>query len=208
MNSAMTEFFLNYYFMPFHMSVVALILLSLAETIGIFLGYRPSHFLQRMTPDWLLNSPLLDVKFSKYLIVVFLLINFSFAGYLLELSFFAMQHYFVSPYYLLIPALVIDIFFTVFMIHCLDQVIKPKVSHSPTSLVGRLATVSTGVARPGFSAQARVRDEFGQLHYVQVEPEYGELELQAQVLLTKKTAESYYIAKKVLVSNHLFTLGD
>ena len=71
MNSAMTEFFLNYYLIPFHMSVVALILLSLAETIGIFLGYRPSHFLQRMTSDWLLNSPLLDVKFSKYLIVVF-----------------------------------------------------------------------------------------------------------------------------------------
>ena len=40
MNSAMTEFFLNYYLMPFHMSVVALILLSLAETIGIFLGYK------------------------------------------------------------------------------------------------------------------------------------------------------------------------
>ena len=36
-----------------------------------------------------------------------------------------------------------------------------------------------------FSAQARVRDEFGQLHYVQVEPEYGELELYSQVILIK-----------------------
>jgi hypothetical protein len=165
------------------MSVVALILLSIAETIGIFIGLRPSHLVKKMTPEWLLNSPLLDVKFSKYLIFVFLLINFSFAGYFLELSFFALQHYFISPYYLFVPALIIDIFFTVFMIHCLDQVIKPKVTHTHINLVGRLATISTGNARPGFSAQARVRNEFGQLYYVQVEPEYGELELQSQVLL-------------------------
>lgn len=85
----MTEFFLNYYLMPFHMSVVALIVLSIAETIGILIGLRPSHLVKKLTPEWILNSPLLDVKFSKYLIVVFLLINFSFAGYFLELSFFA-----------------------------------------------------------------------------------------------------------------------
>ena len=205
MNSAMTEFFLNYYLMPFHMSVVALMLLSIAETIGIFIGLRPSHLVKKLTPEWLLHSPLLDVKFSKYLIFVFLLINFSFAGYFLELSFFALQHHFISPYYLFIPALIIDIFFTVFMIHCLDQVIKPKVTHTHTNLVGRLATISTGNARPGFSAQARVRDEFGQLYYVQVEPEYGELELQSMVLLISQKSNSYYIAKKISISNKLFT---
>lgn len=187
------------------MSVVALIMLSIAETIGIFIGLRPSHLVKRLTPDWLLNSPLLDVKFSKYLIFVFLLINFSFAGYFLELSFFALQHYFISPYYLFIPALIIDIFFTVFMIHCLDQVIKPKVTHTHTNLVGRLATISTGNARPGFSAQARVRNEFGQLYYVQVEPEYGELELQSQVLLITQKSNSHYLAKKISTSNKLFT---
>ncbi len=53
-------------------------------------------------------------------------------------------------------------------------------------LLGRLATISSGNARPGFSAQARVRDEFGQLHYVQVEPEFGELEFQAQIIVCAK----------------------
>ncbi len=53
------------------------------------------------------------------------------------------------------------------MIHCLDQVIKPKLTHTNYNLLGRLATISSGSARPGFSAQARVRNEFGQLHYVQ-----------------------------------------
>ncbi len=205
MNSAMTEFFLNYYLMPFHMSMVALLVLGIAESIGIFLGARPSSFLKRITPDWLLNSPLLDVKFSKYLVIVFLLINFSFAGYFLELAFFASQHYFISPYYLFVPAFIIDIFITAFMIHCLDQVIKPKVTHTHSNLVGRLATISTGNARPGFSAQVRVRDEFGQLYYVQVEPEFGELELQSQVLLIRQISDSHYIAKKIAVSNQLFS---
>jgi hypothetical protein len=60
-------------------------------------------------------------------------------------------------FYLILPALIIAIFFTVFMIHCLDQVIKPQIEHHNTNLLGRLATISSGNARPGFSAQARSR---------------------------------------------------
>ncbi|WP_284087295.1 OB-fold-containig protein [Acinetobacter nosocomialis] len=199
----MADFFFNYYLMPFHLSVVALILLSVVETIGMYIGLRPSQLLKKIAPDWLTNSSILNVKFSKALIFVFLLINFSFAGYFLQLSFFAIQHYFITPFYLIIPALVIAIFFTVFMIHCLDQVIKPKHTHTNYNLLGRLATISSGSARPGFSAQARVRDEFGQLHYVQVEPEYGELELYSQVILIK-VHKSHYVAKKISLSNDLF----
>lgn len=200
----MIEFLLNYYFMPFNLSVLALLILSMAETIGIYIGLRPSTFLKKFLPKWLSNSPLLNVKFSKVLILVFFLINFSFAGYFLQLCVFAQQQFFISPFYLIIPALIIGIFFTVFMIHCLDQVIKPQVEHQYSSLLGRLATISTGSARPGFSAQARVRDEFGQLHYVQVEPEFGELELQSQVILIR-FRQTHYIAKRISASNHLFT---
>jgi len=38
------------------------------------------------------------------------------------------------------------------------------------TLVGKRATVTVGVARRGFPAQARVRDAHGQSHYVMVEP--------------------------------------
>jgi len=81
--------------------------------------------------------------------------------------------------------LVISSFFTVFMIHCLDQVIKTKITTNQVDLLRRLATVSIGNARTGFSAQGRVRDEKGQLHYVQVEPEFGELEFQSQIILIR-----------------------
>jgi hypothetical protein len=190
--------------MPFHLSVLALILLSMAETFGYYLGIRPSTFLKKVSPDWLIESPLLQVKFSKVLIFVFLLLNFSFAGYFLQLSIFASKQEFAAWYYVILPALVIAIFFTVFMIHCLDQVIKPKITTNQVDLLGRLATVSSGNARPGFSAQARVRDENGQLHYVQVEPEFGELEFQSQIILIR-FRKSHYIAKKISTSNQLFS---
>lgn len=198
----MLEFLFEHELMPFHLSVLALILLSMAETFGYYLGIRPSTFLKKVSPDWLIESPLLQVKFSKVLIFVFLLLNFSFAGYFLQLSIFASKQEFAAWYYVILPALVIAIFFTVFMIHCLDQVIKPKITKNQVDLLGRLATVSSGNARPGFSAQARVRDENGQLHYVQVEPEFGELEFQSQIILIR-FRKSHYIAKKISTSNQL-----
>lgn len=200
----MLGFLFEHELMPFHLSVLALILLSMAETFGYYIGLRPSTFLKKISPDWLIESPLLQVKFSKVLIFVFLLLNFSFAGYFLQLSIFASKQIFAAWYYVVLPALVIAIFFTVFMIHCLDQVIKPKVTLNQVDLLGRLATVSSGNARPGFSAQARVRDENGQLHYIQVEPEFGELEFQSQIILIR-FRKSHYIAKKISISNHLFS---
>lgn len=200
----MLQFLFEHELMPFHFSVLALILLSMAETFGYYLGIRPSTFLKKVSPDWLTESPLLQVKFSKVLIFVFLLLNFSFAGYFLQLSIFATKQEFAAWYYVILPALVIAIFFTVFMIHCLDQVIKPKITTNQVDLLGRLATVSSGNARPGFSAQARVRDENGQLHYVQVEPEFGELEFQSQIILIR-FRKSHYIAKKISTSNQLFS---
>ncbi|ENU59355.1 DUF1449 family protein [Acinetobacter sp. RIT698] len=200
----MLGFLFEHELMPFHLSVLALILLSMAETFGYYIGLRPSTFLKKISPDWLIESPLLQVKFSKVLIFVFLLLNFSFAGYFLQLSIFASKQVFAAWYYVVLPALVIAIFFTVFMIHCLDQVIKPKVALNQVDLLGRLATVSSGNARPGFSAQARVRDENGQLHYIQVEPEFGELEFQSQIILIR-FRKSHYIAKKISTSNHLFS---
>ena len=61
--------------MIFHFSLLALLLLSMVETLGYFFNSRPSHFLKKLSPQKLTQSPLLDVKFSKTLIVVFLLLN-------------------------------------------------------------------------------------------------------------------------------------
>jgi len=199
----MQQFLLDSNLIPFHVSLIILILLSVVETIGYYFNIKPSSFFKSFFPHYLTSSPLINVKFSKLLIIIFLLLNFSVAGYVIEFIIFAKFHTFIPAYYIFIPVLIIAVFFTVFMIHCLDQVIKPKVKRKNFVLIGRLATISSGNARPGSSAQARVRDEFGQLHYIQVEPEFGELELHSQIILIKQQ-KSHYIAKRISKSNHLF----
>lgn len=188
---------------PFHLSLTILIVLSMAETIGYYIHIKPSNLFNHLFPKRLTDSPLINVKFSKLLIFIFLLLNFSVAGYFIQFFIFAKHHSFVPSYYIILPALIIAVFFTVFMIHCLDQVIKPKTLKQNISLIGRLATISSGHARPGSSAQARVRDQFGQLHYVQVEPEFGELEFQTQIIIVRKK-QSHYIAQKISKSTDLF----
>jgi hypothetical protein len=192
---------------PFLFSLIILVILSMVETIGYYFKIRPSKLFTHLFPKQITDSPLINVKFSKLLIFIFLLLNFSVAGYYIQFFIYAKQGAFAPSYYVIIPALITSVFFTVFMIHCLDQVIKPKVNNPNISLIGRLATISSGNARPGFSAQARVRDEFGQVHYVQVEPEFGELEFQAQIILIRQS-NSLYIAKKISHANNLLYKAD
>lgn len=55
-------------------------------------------------------------------------------------------------------------------------------------LVGRTAIIILGIAKPQSPAQAKVKDQFGQIHYVLVEPEQNEFFKQGQhVILTQKT---------------------
>lgn len=57
--------------MPFHLSVVALILLSVVETIGMYVGLRPSQLLKKLR-QFGLPIPLCSMlNFSKALIFVF-----------------------------------------------------------------------------------------------------------------------------------------
>jgi hypothetical protein len=56
------------------------------------------------------------------------------------------------------------------------------------SFVGRIALITLGTAEKGSAAQARLKDRFGQSHYVMVEPETDKdvFEQGEQVLLIKK----------------------
>lgn len=55
-------------------------------------------------------------------------------------------------------------------------------------LIGRTAQIILGDARPNSPAQAKVKDQHGQTHYILVEPEHDEIYKQGQeVVLTQKT---------------------
>lgn len=199
----MLELLKNYDLMPFHLSVLLLLILGIVQSCFYYFRVQFKSVWGDQFLAYFLNNPLLNIKFSKILFLVFLFMNFSAAGYVLQFAIYSQQQHFIRAYYLIIPALIIALFFTIFMIQCLDQVIQPKKHKNSAQVLGRLATISQGNARPGFATQARVRDEFGQLHYVQVEPEFGELEFQSCVIIIREK-KSHYIAKKISPANNLF----
>lgn len=65
---------------------------------------------------------------------------------------------------------------------------------SRESLIGRVAVIVTGTASHGSAAQARVRDAFGQAHYVMVEPDLAEdvFDQGASILLVRQAGARYY----------------
>lgn len=186
--------------MPFHLSLCLFLLLGMAESLGRYLHTPPSQWLKSFIPSHLDAHPLFRMKFSKFFLILFFLLNFACAGYVLQLAIFAQYEQFVAAYYVLIPAVILAVFMTAFMSHCLDQILPPPRSTPHNQdLLGYLATVSSGNAKPSFPAQARVRDDFGTLHYVTVEPEFGELEVHSAVILIRMK-RNHYIAKKVAPS--------
>ncbi|MGH7020719.1 MAG: YqiJ family protein [Brevundimonas sp.] len=73
---------------------------------------------------------------------------------------------------------------------------------SRDSLVGRVAVIVTGDARQASAAQARVRDEHGQVHYVMVEPDNA-TDVFAQgssVLLVRHAGAKYFAIHNTSVS--------
>lgn len=65
-----------------------------------------------------------------------------------------------------------------------------------SSFVGRTATITAGEARLGKSAEARFQDEYGQTHYVMVEPDASVPQLRAgeRVLLLRELGAGRYQA--------------
>jgi hypothetical protein len=67
---------------------------------------------------------------------------------------------------------------------------------SDSSFVGRTATLVAGEAKPGKAAEARFQDEYGQTHYVMVEPGAKSITLRAgeRVLLLRELSTGRYQA--------------
>src|SRR5690606_25506974 len=99
----MPAFFLDYNLMPFHLSLLAIILFGVVQTIGFYFGLRSIKFLHKLSPYNCQQLDLLNVKFSNTLIVFFFLMNFSFSGYVLLFLIYSQESEVRPAYYLIIP---------------------------------------------------------------------------------------------------------
>lgn len=78
---------------------------------------------------------------------------------------------------------------------------------SADDFIGRIAVITSGIARKGLAAEGKLKDSFGQTHYVRIEPDGEEtFEHGAEVLLTTRAGGVYYAILNT--SLHLTDKGE
>lgn len=194
-------------FLLFTLALMATLVLALGETLGTSLKFSPSAWIEARLPRVvLLILHRLQVKqFPVFILTILFLLSSGVFGYLLQFIYYALTDAFASLWFIMLPVLFISLLFSVLLGHWLSQLMYSDRSIpiiGQPDLLGRIATICRGDAKPGFSAQARIRDQQGHLHYVEVEPEFGELELHSEVILVSKH-DHLYTAKLLPRDNHL-----
>jgi hypothetical protein len=194
------EFFL------FNVALLLVLLLASMESLHLYFKLSPAQAIQQLLPklqqQYMQRLDIAELSFFNYTLIW--LVSFAVAGYFLQVLCFYFTRQFVDSIWLIIPTLYSATFLSKLLAHWLNQLLPAVPSTKPStelSLLGRVATVYKGTARSGMCALARVRDESGHLHYVQVEPEFGELPLHSEVILFSKN-DAVYLAK-LLPEEHI-----
>lgn len=134
-------------------------------------------------------------KVPFLIVLIALLTSFGIAGLLLQslvqtLSGYLLPSLLAAPL-ALVGALPVSRGFTAGIARVMPRDETEAVSAD--SFIGRVAIITTGTARHGAAAQARLNDQYGQAHYVMVEPEAadGVLPSGSEVLLIKKNGTRF-----------------
>jgi hypothetical protein len=179
---------------PFTVATFLLLLIAIVEGIAMVLGSSLSQPLQHLLPDpgdvhvGLFDKLLGWLSFGRVpalVLMVLFLASFALTGFALNLVVRQLFGFWVPPLISSIAAFLIAG-------AGLARVIPKDQTYAVSfdSLVGRVATIVNGTARPGYPAQAKVANEHGQMLYVMVEPEAEGMTFQSgeRVLLNKRLA--------------------
>ena len=209
----MWELFIHPSNLIFSVSLSLMVLLGVLECLLLIVGSSSQGFLDQFVPDQLIEAP--DSEFDVHVdhdafvqlldwlylgripmlvwLIIFLTI-YALTGFILQSIFYSFStHYF--PLWIAAPACLILCMPLVRICSASMAKILPKdettAIHSD-ELIGRTAIIILGEARLNYPAQARVRDQFGQSHYILVEPETDIIFAQGQeVLLSERTSMGF-----------------
>ena len=192
----------------FSVSLCVMLLLGILEGILLLVGSSSQGFLDQFIPDELVATEHPDVNvdgsnlFFQFLdwlylgrvpvlvwLVVFLTV-YALTGYIVQGGFAHFNHHYLALW-LVTPLCLIICMPIVRVTAATVAKVIPKdettAIHSD-ELIGRTALIILGEARLNYPAQAKVIDQFGQTHYILVEPELDIVFEQGQeVVLTQKT---------------------
>ena len=186
--------------LPFTVALGLMLALAVLESVSTLMGHAFSDLADAALPDsdidsdgllgWLHlgRAPLL-------MLVIVFLTAFGVVGLLIQIAARGVTGSFFSPWLVSLPAFALALP----AVRLMGGVIArwmPKdetTAVSEDSLLGRVATITIGVAAPGQPAEARCRDEHGQTHYLMVEPDLpdGSFPAGSEVLLVRREAATY-----------------
>jgi hypothetical protein len=189
---------------PFTAATLVLLLLTAIEGLALLFGAHASHWLDDLLPDptdavhSAFDKPLgwLHVgRVPALVLLVIFLAAFAFTGFALNMVVHRLLGIWVTAW-IAVPIAVIAALPIVRILGAgVAKVIPADETFAVTldTLVGRVATVVTGTARPGYPAQAKVSNQHGQTLYIMVEPDDGTtFENGASVLLVRQISGSRF----------------
>ena len=133
------------------------------------------------------------------ILVIVFLASFSITGFIGQ-SVLSRFFSFTLPLWLAVPTAMIVGFPGYKIVSKLlgEKLFKEETSAlSEKTFIGEIAEINIGTAKVGFPAEAKYKDQFGQLHYFMVEPEEeeGEFVQGTKVKLTKRDNSSFKAVK-------------
>ena len=202
---------------PFTLALAVMIGIALLEGITSLFGAALSSLLDTLIPDFDVDmdaggpevqtpTPLSRLlgwlrigRVPILMLLVIFLTGFGLIG-------LAMQSVLIGAIGLLLPgwlAAIPAFFLALPVVRLLGGLLERFMPQDETdavsreSFIGRIATLTLGSARQGNAAQAKVKDEHGYTHYIMVEPDTGQEELQQgeEVLLVRKQGAVFQAIK-------------
>ncbi|HEU0153937.1 MAG TPA: YqiJ family protein [Arenimonas sp.] len=183
--------------LPFTLALAMMLVLATLELLGLLFGLSASGFLDgwfdfdhgEVDGSELVTVSLVDkfmgwLHFGKVPVLILLavfLVSFGMAGYVLQGTLWAFTGW-LLPWWIAAPAVLPVTLPCIRVFGGVLARVLPKdetQSVSQSGLVGRMATIVLGTASQGSPAQAKVRDQHGQTHYVMLEPDEDGARFQA-----------------------------
>lgn len=200
---------------PFSIALGIMLLIALTEAMGAVFGISPSGLIDQMVPDmdvdvdadvdldadadiepagWLSSvlGWLCIGKVPLLVLLVAFLTAFGITGMVLQSIIKSTLGFHLPAVLAACIALFVALPPTRWFALGLAKVMPKEETEavSTTSFIGKVATITRGIARQDVPAEAKLRDIHGQMHYVLVEPDAADEEFPqgSEVLLTSQSS--------------------
>jgi len=198
---------------PFAVALAIMVMIAIVEALGALIGIGISGLLDGLffeldadidtgeyqpgTSYWL--GWVYVGKVPVLILLVLLLTFFGLSGLLIQ----SLSHHFLTE---TLPPLLVSILALLIAVICVRFVAGLLVRMIPkdnteavnsSSFIGRVAVITLGTARSNSPAQAKLSDQYGQTHYVMVEPDNADdvFNSGTSVLLVKQEAVIFRVIK-------------